>query len=122
MFMAFTCLLRPNSLHRLKYWHLLFHALEDTSRNLWIEIEVAVPNSKSMVYAAATGGLARMLQEHKNREMCVVFPVVALAAKTDLFVGGFKEAYANRKFVVKSEAKRITGGSICYSDQTENEH
>lgn len=100
---GFTCFIRPNSYHQLKFGDLTFPADNDENGNLRIEIVVAVPDSKSVAYAAAVGGLARKvkLQEFGIRDLCAVRTLVALGQKLGVFDCDFREACDKCRFVVK---------------------
>ena len=80
---GFTCLFRPNSYQLLKWRHVSFSAELDVDGKLHVEVVIAVPDSKSVAFAAALGGASRSvkLKEFLNRDLCLVRTLVVLSNK-----------------------------------------
>ena len=100
---GFTCFFRPNSYHILRWRDLTFKADKDEFGNLRVVVEVAVPNSKSVAYAAALGVQARhvKLVEFGVRELCLVRSLVALGMKLGVFDLDLRKACTKLCFMVK---------------------
>ena len=105
MLTGFTCLFRPNSYQSLRWRHVTFEAHVDEEGNLHVEVVLAVPDSKSVGYAAAIGGLGRSvkLKEFEVRDLCVVRTLVALAVKIGVLDLDLTEACRKQRFAVKPE-------------------
>ena len=103
--MGFTCFLRPNSFHELRWRDLTFDASLDEAGDLHLEVVVSVPDLKMVAFAAAIGGVSRKVKlcEFAPRELCVVRTLVALGVKLGVFDLDLKGACGQRRFVVRSE-------------------
>ena len=102
---GFTCLFRPNSYQLLKWRHVSFSAELDVDGKLHVEVVIAVPDSKSVAFAAALGGASRSvkLKEFSNRDLCLVRTLVVLSNKMGVLDLSLAEACLQQRFVVKEE-------------------
>ena len=105
LLIGFTCLLRPNSYQLLKWRHVTFTAEVDVGGNLQVEVVVVVPDTKSVAYAAAVGGLSRTvkLKEFTIRDLCGVRTLLVLANKMGVLERDLVDACLHKSFVVKPE-------------------
>ena len=70
-----------------------------------MEMVIAVPDSKSVAFAAALGGASRSvkLKKFPNRDLCVVRTFVVLANKMGDLDLSLADACLRQRFVVKEE-------------------